>query len=455
MIRVGQSFITLTLCALSLAGCATTEEEGLRLVVSPSDPLFGSPVTVRVEGLKADETVRLTARSEDGTGLIFESEATYEADDNGVVDLGQNAPISGDYEGEDDLGIFWSMTPASEEKAWRNYMFSQLPHILVSVSAETTAGEVATAEIRWHFQAPAADLLRVPVEQDGLYGVMYRPAGAGPHPGLILLGGSGGGIEEWWAQAMASHGFASLALPYFNHQDLSKDLLEIPLEYFGEAIAWLQAQEAVDEERIGVMGGSKGGELALLAAATYPQIKAVVGCVASGIVWQGVHEIEVASSWSREGEGLPYAKWFFSQEDAERMMAGEPIALRSTYAIDKNDPETLEAAIIPVEKINGPVLLVSGTDDQMWPSDVFGDLVMERLAAHEHPYESEHLKVEGGGHLVFLPVFVTGGNREAMPFIFGGTAAADAHGSVEFWETMLDFLDEHLAADTAQGPPLD
>jgi dienelactone hydrolase len=245
---------------------------------------------------------------------------------------------------------------------------------------------------------------------------------------------------------MASHGYASLALAYFGYEDLPGELLEIPLESIESAIVWLDGQEAVDAERLAVIGGSKGGELALLAAATYPQIKAVVGCVASGIVWQGVHEYEVASSWSLDGQGLPYAKWFFSQEDAERFMAGESVALRNAYAIEMNDPETLDAATIPVEKINGPVLLVSGTDDQMWPSDVFGDLVMERLAANDHPHERRHLKVDGGGHLVFLPVFVTGGNRQPVPFMFGGTAEADANGSVEFWGLMLDFLNRHLGA---------
>ncbi len=450
MQRARRSLIPLAACALSLAACQQTSQEELRVVVNPIDPLFGVPVAVRIEGLKAGETVQLTARSEDGTGLVFQSEATYQANDQGLVDLGKHAPIEGDYEGGDALGIFWSMKPVAEKVAWKNYMFSQLPHILVAIKAETTEGEIAEAEVRWHFQAPGEDLVRVPVEQDGLYGVLYRPAGEGPYPGLILLGGSGGGSEEWWARTMASNGFASLALPYFNIEELPQDLMEIPLEYFEEALVWLQAQEAVDEERIAVAGGSKGGELALLAAATYPQIKAVVGCVASGIVWQGVHEFEVASSWSLEGEGLPYAKWFFSQEDAERMMAGEPIALRSTYALDENDPDALEAATIPVENINGPVLLVSGTDDQMWPSDVFGDLVMERLAASGHPHARRHLKVEGGGHLVFLPVFVTGGNREALPFVFGGTAEADAHGSVDFWEVMLEFLHEHL--DAGGGP---
>ena len=99
---------------------------------------------------------------------------------------------------------------------------------------------------------------------------------------------------------------------------------------------------------------------------------------------------------------------------------------------------------IPVENINGPVLLVSGTDDQMWPSDVFSDRIMARLEEHGHPFERRHLKVQGGGHLVFLPIFMTGANREAVPFMFGGTAKADAHGAVEFWGVMLDFLHENL-----------
>ncbi len=52
------------------------------------------------------------------------------------------------------------------------------------------------------------------------------------------------------------------------------------------------------------------------------------------------------------------------QEDLEKLMAGESVALRNTYAMEKNDPENLAAATIPVENINGPVLLVSGTDSR-------------------------------------------------------------------------------------------
>ena len=432
------------MCLVGLTGCGVADEAELEVVTGPLDPLFGTPVEVWVLGLDPGETVRIVARSEDGAAQVFRSETTFTADENGVVDVSKQAPTAGGYEDVDPLGIFWSMKPDGEPGTWQNYMFSQLPHIQVDLEVVTTEGETASGEIRWHFQRPGVELVSIPVERDGLYGVLYRPAGEGPFPALILLGGSGGGTEEWWAKTMASSGFAALALPYFSHEDLPPALLEVPVEVVGEAIAWLQGVQGVAADRMGIAGGSKGGELALLAAATYPEITAVVGCVPSGIVWQGVHETEVASSWSFEGEALPFARWFFPDEDLEKLMAGKSVALRNTYAMDKNDPAILAAATIEVERINGPVLLISGTDDQMWPSDVFGDLVMERLENAGHPHERRHLKVAGAGHLVFLPVFMTAANREPVQFMFGGTAKADAHGSVEAWREMVDFLHRHL-----------
>jgi pimeloyl-ACP methyl ester carboxylesterase len=101
--------------------------------------------------------------------------------------------------------------------------------------------------------------------------------------------GAGGGLSEGAAESFASEGFAALALAYFGLDRLPRELVEIPLEYFGGALSWLRSQPWFDAGWLAVVGNSKGGELALLLAAVYPEdIRAVVGYAPSPIVWQGM-----------------------------------------------------------------------------------------------------------------------------------------------------------------------
>jgi acetyl esterase/lipase len=435
---LGFLLISLTLSLYAL-------ETEPRIKVEPVTQLFGIPASIKVVNLKAGESVTIRAHSKDGLGVDWKSMATYTANKVGVVDLEKHSPVSGDYTGVDPLGLLWSMKPvALKNNRVRPYHFENLDAIVIQLHVETSSGKSATVEIKRFFQLPSTELLCTPIEHEELEGILYHPSDKGPHPCIILLGGSGGGQEEWWAKVMASNGFAALTLAYFNYENLPSELMEIPLEYFQKAITWLQSQKAIDSERIAIMGGSKGGELALLLGATYSEIKAVVACVPSGVVWQGISQQKFGSSWSLNGKGLDYVQWHFSMEDLQKFQSGQPVSLLKTYSLEEIDVDVLEKATIPVEKINGPILLVSGTDDQMWPSSLFSDLVMKRLEKYNHSYERIHLRYEGAGHLVFLPMFMTSGNRMTLPFMFGGTAKADAHSSVDFWSKMLSFLHKHL-----------
>jgi dienelactone hydrolase len=134
--------------------------------------------------------------------------------------------------------------------------------------------QTSNSEIR----VSGARVIRQPVDREGLVATLFRPLAPGPHPTVIVLSGSLGGMLEGSAAVLASQGFAALALAYFGVDPLPSELVEVPLEYFAEAIAWLKTQPAVDPDRIAVMGVSKGGELAVLLGATYPEdVKAVVG----------------------------------------------------------------------------------------------------------------------------------------------------------------------------------
>jgi acetyl esterase/lipase len=207
----------------------------------------------------------------------------------------------------------------------------------------------------------------------------------------------------------------------------------------------------VDPERLAVAGGSKGAELALLLGATFPEFKAVVGLAPSALIWQGISRksFEPRSSWSRDGKGLPFALFNFSWSDVQKLMRKEPLAFIEWYNPQKLKPEQAQAAAIEVERINGPVLLISGSDDQMWPSKVFSDMIMKRLKEHGHPYPDQAICFEGSGHIFRLPYLPTAANQINRQFIVGGNPQADAQASLSAWKAILDFLNSHLRGSTA------
>jgi uncharacterized protein len=301
-----------------------------------------------------------------------------------------------------------------------------------------------------------AKVARRPIEREDLVGTLFSPDESGRHPVVLVLGGSEGGLIEGGARALASQGFAALALAYFGVEPLSGELVEVPLEYFAKALDWLKSQPAVDSDRIAVIGDSKGGELALLLGATYPQdLKTVVGYVPSAIVWQGisfdprVFSQGPKSSWTLEGEPLPFVE--FAQPRYSEMLEGadsffgKPVAFRPFYEGALDDEEAVAAASIAVEKIGGPVLLISGTDDQLWPSTRLCEMAIERLKANHFPFRFryEHLRYEGAGHLILVPGMGPDPS-EIKRFALGGSTQANEAASADSWPKVLNFLREAL-----------
>lgn len=107
---------------------------------------------------------------------------------------------------------------------------------------------------------------------------------------------------------------------------------------------------------IGLVGGSRGAELALLLASMEPRIKSVVATTPSSVAWYGRNT--AASAWTFKGKDIP----------ALGLELDEQAPMLSRFEAALNDPEKVSKAFFGVEKIRGPILLISAENDQVWPS---------------------------------------------------------------------------------------
>jgi dienelactone hydrolase len=310
-------------------------------------------------------------------------------------------------------------------------------------------------------QAPAAPVAAaLPAgctkQTQSFTGTVCVPVGAhGKYPAIILLGGSEGGDSMSRSAAkFAAHGYVTASVSYFGSPGQQKTLVDVPIETVGAAVAALAKRSDVDASRIGILGGSKGGELALLAAASYPQIRAVVAIVPSPIGYMGLgaNDAPTGCSWSKGGKALPCvpASEAADQKLGMAVMAHQPLVLRELYEASRlADPATTQAAFFPLEKINGPVLCLSGRDDQMWNSTAQCDLAMKELKCKKHPYADQAVAYPAAGHTF---IGATKGPASAVTSIdsggvvvaLGGTNQGDADAAQAAWPAIWKFLAAHL-----------
>ena len=324
----------------------------------------------------------------------------------------------------------------------------------ITVSGDTTVrvtmqylpAPKAAAKPAMHGVAAPAGTTRADVRDNGLNGVLYRPEGNARVPAIIVLGGSEGGLQgaSSVGSAFAQHGYAVLALAYFMDDGLPQTLENIPLEYFDKAVDWLKAQPGIDGGEIGVVGGSRGSEAALLLASRRADIKAAAAFAPSGIVWQGLNfanPMNMGPAWTLDGKPLPYL-----MPDGMAYRPGAPMKPMFDHALAQIDAHP--GVHIPVEQINGPILLVSGKADALWPSFEMSEAIVKRLGDKGFKYPVEHLSYDTAGHMVFAgdpasPSAQAGAKVPANP-VLGGNGEANAAAWANNWPKALAFFDAAL-----------
>ncbi|MDQ7029674.1 MAG: acyl-CoA thioesterase/bile acid-CoA:amino acid N-acyltransferase family protein [Ardenticatenia bacterium] len=406
----------------------------VRLEVAPQDALADVPLAVRVTGLRPRQRVGLRAWTVDKDGRRWETSGIWQADAAGAVDLSRDRPLRAPFTEPDPSALLTAMRPVSPAA---HPLFlaptDRLPAYRVHIRAE--AGGRVLAEMAITRRHVARGVSCTEVREGDLVGVYCLPPGDSPFPAVLVLGGSEGDIPRIWPAWWASHGVAALGLAYFGVEPLPPNLVHIPLERFLRAVDWLRDRPAVDAERVFVWGVSRGSEAALLTAAYHPGVAGVIAVSPSSVVWSGLDFSQgPRSAWTYRGRPLPFLTTALSL-DYLRMGLGIPVALRDEF--ERGLRKATEEVFIPVERVRGPVLLIAGTDDRLWPSDVFVRQMEERLAARGFSHPVRTVVVEAAGH-AFSP-FLEPPVRVVPPLVLGGNREANLHLAREGTAAMLDW----------------
>jgi dienelactone hydrolase len=291
----------------------------------------------------------------------------------------------------------------------------------------------------------------------GGVGTLFAPDDGTAHPGIIVLGGSDAGEgARGTAMLLASHGYAALSLAYFGAKGLPGTLERIPMEYFANTVRWMHRRKQVDGRFVAFYGESRGTEPALWTAANVRGVNAVVARSPSFVLWEGVTRSHLPgdAAWTLGGKPLPFIPnrigVGFAASYIWDAIVGTPVRQADLFNQNLRDYGATGAIAIPVEKIAGPVLLLAGKDDQIWPSAAMAQRLMDRLHRFHHGYADESIAYDDVGHPIPYAYLPAGGERGGLTFAVGGTTAGTARAQADAWPRILAFLDKASRAALAR-----
>lgn len=219
---------------------------------------------------------------------------------------------------------------------------------------------------------PPGERVEIPFEGTALAGVLRRPAGAGPHPLVVLIPGLDSAKEEFrpTEQEFLRRGLATLSVDGPGQGEAEYDLPIRPdWEVPGAAIIDAAAElPGIDAARIGVWGVSLGGYYAVRLASGEPRVRAVIslsGPYSLANAWDTLPGLTRRAFEVRSRSGSP--------EQAKQRAGALTMAGRAAM-------------------ITAPVLIVAGQRDRLFSH------VEAELLASEIGSRAELLLLADGNH---------------------------------------------------------
>ena len=246
------------------------------------------------------------------------------------------------------------------------------------------------------------------VDSDGFNGAWYPVPDKSGRGLIIMLGDSSEDrMAKSGAKWLNEQGVMSPDKKDYGHHNY-------PLERFGKAITFMKAQGC---EKLGVVGASTTGMLALLAASYFPELSLTIAISPPDFVMEGFYRDGKDGATERPGDNessvswknrplpyLPYAYrhpeyWQKIQEESKA--GGDKIASRKLFDESEKRHPIREDERIKVENIHGKIIFVGAEDDVLWDTCKYIRRMEERLKRLPHDSTVECWLYEHGTHFAF------------------------------------------------------
>uniref|UniRef100_A0A671X5V1 Acyl-CoA thioesterase 18 n=1 Tax=Sparus aurata TaxID=8175 RepID=A0A671X5V1_SPAAU len=402
------------------------------LSVQPTRGLVDEKLKVVVESLPPGSPVTLHSLHHSEDEDYWEAFGHYVSDFRGMVSVSEDLSFGGTYTGKEDMGLLWSMRPVPGSRKGlrlrKMNVCSPMLHNISVYSGHVSEGFREQTPLtsvlveRWYM---APGVKRIDIMEKGVRGTLFIPPGPGPFPGLLDMWGGGGGLIEYRSALLASHGYVSLAMDYFNSQELESADLEF--KYFETAFNIIKEHPQVIPDRVGMFGLSLGSLVTMHVAAESTIVKPRCCICVSGSHF--------------------YPNTFFCIAENNHHV------WRDMWIHLLDDPSKK----VDVGKINCPILLVNGKDDQNVPADECAEDIALLMNAAGNGHLLSRVLYPDTGHLIeppYSPHFrasnfkAAGVATKTVMLLWGGQTKPHSDAQEDAWRKILSFLQHNLYSST-------
>ncbi len=344
--------------------------------------LFETNWDVRYSYLSENERFRVTAINEDGKNtLVMIDNTTGQEVDLPEIEDGDISSV-GISESEKLMRLYVSTSKAPGNLYVFNIESGELKKLTENLSSEINPDDLVSAEV---VRYKSFDGLEIPA-------IYYKPLTATAEnkvPALVWVHGGPGGQSRvgYFAliQFLVNHGYAILAVNNRGSSGYGKTFFTMDNQNHGDkdlqdciyGKKWLQEQDYIDSEKIGIIGGSYGGYMTM-AAMTFTPDEFNVGVNIFGV-----------TNWLRTLKSIPPFWESFRKALYDEM--GDPFTADSVRLYNISP-------LFHASNVKNPIMVLQGANDPR-VLQVESDEIVEAVKANGVTVEYVLFPDEGHGFL--------------------------------------------------------